>query len=301
AHKQRPTRKIIGTENTHDLNQWLAMRDNPEYSGQFIWIGVDYLGESSTWPNYAYGKGLLDRTAMPRPVGYQRQSWWSDKPMAYIARRVAPSAASPTDPGYEIAEQKRTQTLFSDWTPQDRSRHEENVEIYSNCDEVELFLNGRSLGSKLKPPDDSPRNWRVSFEPGTIRAVGKNGGKAVAEFALRTAGRPARIILSADRSRITNDWNDVAFVTATVVDADGVVVPNADDLIDFEASGAGFIAAVDSADNADHDPFQSVRRKAFQGTCLAYIKASKPSGNIKINARAAGLADNSVTIFVRSN
>jgi beta-galactosidase len=105
------------TENTHDLNQWLALRDHPEYSGQFIWVGVDYLGESAAWPNYAYGKGLLDRTGMPRPVGYQRQSWWSDKPMVYIARRVAPATASPTDPGYEVAEQKRTQTLFGDWTP----------------------------------------------------------------------------------------------------------------------------------------------------------------------------------------
>ena len=90
AYKQKPTRKILGTENTNDLNQWIAMRDNPEYSGQFIWVGVDYLGESAAWPNYAFGKGLLDRTATPRPVGYQRQSWWGGKPMVYIARRVAP-------------------------------------------------------------------------------------------------------------------------------------------------------------------------------------------------------------------
>ncbi|MGH7783942.1 MAG: glycoside hydrolase family 2 protein, partial [Candidatus Binatia bacterium] len=170
AHKQRPTRKIIGTENTHDLNQWLAMRDNPEYSGQFIWVGVDYLGESTAWPNYAYGKGLLDRTATPRPVGYQRQSWWSDKPMVYMARRVAPPVSSPTDPGYEVAEQKRTQTLFGDWTPKNHTAHEENVEVYSNCEEVELFLNGKSLGSKPKPADDSPRNWHVGFESGTIEA-----------------------------------------------------------------------------------------------------------------------------------
>jgi len=298
AHKQKPTRKIVGTENTHDLVQWLALRDNPEYSGQFIWVGVDYLGESAAWPNYAYGKGLLDRTAKPRPVGYQRQSWWSDKPMVYIARRVAPATASPTDPGYEVAEQKRTQTLFGDWTPKNLGAHQENAEIYSNCDEVELFLNGKSLGSKQKNADDSPRNWKVGFEAGTIKAVGKNGGKAVAEFELKTAGKPAKIILSTDKTGITNDWNDVVFVTAMVVDDKGVVVPNANDLIVFEATGAGDIVAVDSADNADHDPFQAKQRKAFQGTCEALIKAKGNSGMISVIAKAGGLGSNKVSIRI---
>ncbi len=300
AHKQKPTRKIVGTENTHDLGQWVAMRDNPEYSGQFIWVGVDYLGESAAWPNYAYGKGLLDRLAMPRPVGYQRQSWWSDKPMVYIARRVAPATASPTDPGYEVAEQRRTQTLYGDWTPGKQNAHEENVEIYSNCEEVELFLNGKSLGSKSKPADDRPRNWKVSFEAGTIKAIGKNGGKQMAEFELKTAGKPERIMLSADKARITNDWNDVVFVTATVVDANGIVVPNASDLIEFIATGPGVIAAVDSADNADHDPFQATKRKAFQGLCDALIKANGKSGTITISAKSGGLVSNKLTIVASS-
>lgn len=298
AYKQKPTRKIVGTENTHDLNQWLAFRDHPEYSGQFIWVGVDYLGESAAWPNYAYGKGLLDRTAMPRPVGFQRQSWWSDKPMVYIARRVAPTTASPTDPGWEVAEQRRTQTLFSDWTPKNLGPHEENAEVYSNCDEVELFLNGRSLGSKPKNRDDSPRNWNVQFEAGTIKAVGKNGGRIVAEFELRTAGKPARIILSSDKTKIANDWNDVAYVSATVVDANGVLVPSAGDRISFEAAGSGIIAAVDSADNADHDPFQAKHRRAFQGVCFALIKANKSAGPITVTASAPGLAGSKITIGV---
>lgn len=290
--------RSLGTETTHDLNQWLAMRDNPEYSGQFIWVGVDYLGESAAWPNYAYGKGLLDRTAMPRPVGYQRQSWWSSKPMVYMARRVAPQQASPTDPGYEVAEQKRTQTLFGDWTPKNLAAHEENVEVYSNCEEVELFLNGRSLGSKPKPADDSPRNWKVAFETGKIKAVGRNGGKAAAEFELKLAGKPANILLTASKTKIANDWNDVVVVTATVVDANGVVVPYANDLIDFEATGSGLVAAVDSADNADHDPFQAMRRKAFQGTCVALIKANKSTGMISVKAASGVLKSNLIKLTV---
>ena len=296
AYKQKPTRKILGTENTHDLNQWLALRDNREYSGQFIWVGIDYLGESAAWPNYAYGKGLLDRTALRRPVGYQRQSWWSSAPMVYAARRVAPAQASPTDPGYEVAEQRRTQTLFGDWTPKNLAAHEENVEVYSNCGEVELFLNGRSLGSKPKPADDSPRNWKVAFETGTLKAVGSNGGKPVAEFELKTAGKPASILLTASKQRVADDWNDVVVVTATVVDEKGIVVPSSSDMIDFEVSGPGVIVAVDSGDNADHDPFQATQRKAFQGRCIAYVKASKSSGLITVSASSGVLKSDKVRL-----
>ena len=216
--------------------------------------------------------------------------------MVYIARRVASATASPTDPGYEVAEQRRTQTLYGDWTPRNLNSHEENVEIYSNCEEVELFLNGKSLGSKPKPADDRPRNWKVNFEAGTIKAIGKNGGKQAAEFELKTAGKPARIVLTADKAKITNDWNDVVFVTAKVVDANGVVVPNANDLIEFAATGAGAIVAVDSADNADHDPFQATKRKAFQGTCVALIKAAKGNGSITISAQSGDLKGGVITI-----
>ena len=298
AYKQNPKRKILGTENTHDLNQWLALRDNPEYSGQFIWVGVDYLGESAAWPNYAYGKGLLDRTATPRPIGYQRQSWWSSTPMVYMARRVAPATTSPTDPGYEVAEQRRTQTLFSDWTPKNLAEHEENVEVYSNCDEVELFLNGRSLGPKPKNADDSPRNWKVNFEPGKLRGLCKNSGKMVTGHALRTAGKPARIILVPNKEAIENDWNDVVYVTARVADAKGVVVPDANQYIEFSVTGSGVIAAVDSGDNADHDPFQATKRKAFQGSCVAVVRANKDVGSITVTARSGQLAAGTTRLMI---
>ncbi len=299
AHKQKPSRKILGTENTNDLAQWLAMRDNPEYAGQFIWVGIDYLGETQKFPNYAFGKGWLDRTATPRPIAFQRQSWWTTKPMVYITRRVAPAEKSATDPGYEIAEQKRTQTLFSDWTPRNLEKHEENIEIYSNCEIVELFLNGKSLGEKPKPENDSARNWNVGFETGTIKAVGKNGGKIVAEYELKTAGKPAKILLSADKSNFSNDWNDVVFVKAEVVDANGVIVPNADNLLDFNASGAGSIVAVDSGDNTDTAKFQDTKRKTFQGIVFAYLKANKNNGKIVVSAQSGNLKSNSITLNVK--
>lgn len=296
AHKQNPARKILGTENTHDINQWVAMRDNPEYSGQFIWVGVDYLGESRAWPTYAYDKGLLDRTATPRPGGFQRQSWWSDKPMVYLSRRVALDARPLTDPGYNAIEAARTQVLFPDWNPRNLSAHDENVEVYSNCEEVELFLNGKSLGRKPVPRDASSLNWTVAFETGAIKGVGYKAGKAVSEFVLRTAGPPAKIVLSVDQTRLANNWDAVSFVTALVVDKNGVIVPDANQMIDFAISGNGFIAAVDSGDNNDHDPFQTTRRRAFQGRVFALVKANRDSGKITIKAAAGGLKSNSVSI-----
>jgi len=317
AWKQKPTRKIIGTENDRSsLDQWLAMRDHPELSGEFVWAGVDYLGEARSWPNYGFSYGMLDRTAYKRPLAWQRQSWWSDTPMVYLARRTAPNTAAPTDPGYDPNEQKRTQVVFGDWTPKNLDPHPENVEVYSNCDEVELFLNGKSLGSKPKDPNDRPRNWTVTFEPGTIKAacvssstvslqrparrkgIANDKTSQLPSFELKTAGPPAKVLLTVDKTRLTNDWNDVVFVTATVLDAHGVPVPDAENMIRFDAKGAGFIAAVDSADNTDHYPFQAHQRKAYQGRCVAYIKTNRASGTITVTASADGLQSNKVSIAV---
>jgi len=299
AHKQKPTRKIVGTENTHERNAWLPMRDNPEYAGQFIWAGIDYLGESPAWPNISYNFGLLERTGTVRPLGYQRASWWADKPMVYAARRVAPTPLAPTDPGYSPVPDRRPQVLFPDWTPRNLSAHEENVEVYSNCDEVELFLNGVSLGKQSRPADDSPRIWKVQYAPGTLQAVGRNKTRQVATYELRTAGTPAKIILTPDRNSLSATWDDVIHVTATVVDANGVLIPTASDLITFNVTGPGAIAAVDSGNNTSHEPFQSSERRAYQGRCFAMIKATA-KGRITLTASAPSLKVSSLTLNARN-
>jgi beta-galactosidase len=296
AHQQKPSRKILGTENRHESTVWIAMRDNAPYAGQFLWTGIDYLGESPRWPTMSHNSGLLDLTGTTRPVGFQRQSWWSDQPMVFITRRIAPTALSPTDPGYEPDLQRRQQVLFADWTPADANSHDENVEVYSNCEQVELFLNGKSLGEKARPVDDSPRNWTVPFAPGTLKAVGKNNGRAAAVYELRTAGKPAKILLAADRNRLEPIWDDVAYISATVVDENGVLVPNAADLIAFKTSGDGVVAAVESGDNSSHEPFQASERRAYQGRCFAILKATRTPGRITIEASASGLKSNSITI-----
>ncbi len=160
AHAAKPSRKIIGTENGPTLQAWAAVRDNPAYSGQFIWAGVDYLGESRRWPAPGNPSGLLDKTDQPRTVALQRQSWWTDQPMVRIAHDEG-AVATGNLPG----EPQRRVRWFCDWTPADSSPHRENVLVFSNCQSVELFLNGKSLGSQPRRADDSPRSWRVDYAP----------------------------------------------------------------------------------------------------------------------------------------
>jgi beta-galactosidase len=342
AHADKPTRKIIGTENTHDRNQWVAMRDHPEYSGQFLWSGIDYLGEAGRWPGIGAGSGLLLTTSLPRARAYERQSWWADpatQPMVRIARRVQAGYRAPTDPGYgspTSSNQAATtpnapldpttrfgQPLLLDWTPKDQSPHTENIEIYTNAEEVELFLNDRSLGTQKLHPDATPITYEIPFEPGTIKAVARTNGKIVAEDTLRTAGKPANIVLSrnldaagltqqkllsADTGAsgtplgyfLTPDWNDVAYITATLIDGNGTVIPDSETRIHFSTGGPARIIAVDNGNLLDHDPFQAPTpekdRKLYDGNAIAILRATAPTGNITITATAEGIPPATLTL-----
>jgi beta-galactosidase len=220
-----------------------------------------------------------------------------------MVRRVAASDVLPEDPGWG-GEERHTQVQFADWMPRNLDAHDENVEVYSNCDEVELFLNGKSLGAKTINKDASPRVWKVAFEAGKIEALARNGSIAVASDELRTAGKAAKIILTTDKKQLASGWDSVAFVKATVVDADGVTVPRAKDLIRFSIAGLGVIAAVDNADNMSIEPFQASERSAYQGVCFAMVKQHGPVGakksaegkKIVLTAQAEGLESGTVEI-----
>ncbi|MGD1029577.1 MAG: glycoside hydrolase family 2 TIM barrel-domain containing protein [Opitutaceae bacterium] len=299
AHAAKPSRIIIGTENHQDRSGWLALRDNAPYSGQFLWSGIDYLGESRAWPLVSSSSGLIDRTGYPHPQAYEWQSWWSGQPVVHIVRRVQAAAPRVADPGYTPApanNRLRTPEVFVDWTPDNTAAHDENVEVYSNAERVELFLNGQSLGTQPLPSDASPRTWRVAYAAGSLKAVASNHGQVVATDELRTAGRPAKIMLDSDRAALAPTFDAVATVTVTVTDANGVAVPNAKDLIGFQVTGPGVIAAVDSGDHESHESFQSAERRAYQGRCVAFVKASAASGHITLSASAPGLESASVGI-----
>ncbi len=299
AHTQKPTRKIIGTENGPDRAVWLAMRDNAAYSGQFLWTGIDYLGEAGEaggWPTFANGSGLLDRTGYPRARGYERESWWLEAPNVHVARRVAPGEKLNVDPGYEAAPKRFQQTVYPDWTPADTAPHDENVEVYTDCEEVELRLNGTSLGRQKLHADASPLQWKVAYAPGTLTAVGYNSGVEAGRDELRTAGKAVSVELTAERTIVTSAWNDVVFVVATLRDANGTLVPESGTQLQFSLSGPGVIVAVDNANNADHDPFQATARKTFQGRAVALVRATANDGLIQVGVSSSGLIAGSAKI-----
>jgi beta-galactosidase len=229
-----------------------------------------------------------------KPMAFERQSWWSDKAMVHITRRVAPQARPETDPGYEPT-RRITQVLFDDWTSADPQPHAENVEVYSNCAEVELSLNGKSLGTKPLNRDAAPRLWQVAYEPGALAAQCSGGGP---RHELRTAGAPTKIVLTADRATTGTAWDDVVYVTAQVVDANGVQVPTAAPKITFTAAGPAAILATDNSENASHEPFQSNSRTAWEGQCLAILRATAV-GRITVTAAAPGLTGPPLTITAR--
>jgi beta-galactosidase len=322
AHAQKPSRKIIGTENTHDRNQWVAMRDHPEYSGQFLWSGIDYLGESRTWPTIGSGSGLLLSTALPHGRAFERQSWWSTTPMVAILRRVAVVRPAPIDPGYANATSTNqaaapanpgaapgagpaadptvrfSEPLQADWTPKETSPHTETIEVYTNAEEVELFLNGKSLGTQKLHPDASAIVFKVPFEPGSMKAVARNQGKIVATDELKTAGKPAKIVFTADApgTPLTPDWNDVRYVTATLVDEVGTRIPDSSTVIHFSIRGPASIIAVDNGNMMDHDPFEATQRKLYNGNALALLRATGTSGRVTVTASADGIPSASLTL-----
>jgi beta-galactosidase len=298
AWKTKPTWKILGTEQRQDSQTWVHARDNPEHAGQFIWAGIDYLGEARAWPLVASGSGLIDRTAIPRGRAYERQSWWSDQPVVRLARRITPTTGTSVPVNDVTISRVFTNTL--DWTPADTSPHDEKVLVFSNCEEVELFLNDRSLGSKPLPANAEPREWTVAYAPGKLRAVGTNHGVVVATDEMRTAGPATRLVLAADAGSLAQGWDHVARVTVTVVDADGTCVPGAFHLVKFTLTGPGIIAAVDNGDNAGHESFQGTQRHAYQGRCVAYLRATATAGAITLTALADGLTSGSVTLNASS-
>lgn len=307
ANKQNPARKIVGTENTHNASNWTPVRDYPAYSGMFIWTGVDYLGEALRWPNIMQHFGLLDRVGEVKISGLQRQSWWAETPVVNIVRNADPSAAGPptddpmTNPqflpppppppgatGPAAAAARRPATvLFADWTPENLGPHGETIEVYSNCQSVEAFLNGKSLGAKPINQDATPRRWTVTYKPGEVRAVCRDRG-VTASASLKTAGAPVAIALSADKTAVGSTFDDIAFVRARVVDAKGVTVPGATQNLQFKVSGPGQFVAADAGSIDDHTPFQSPERKPVWGGASFLVRGAG-AGPFTVEVSAEGL------------
>lgn len=253
---------------THEQG-WKAVKNAPFLSGLYVWAGFDFLGEPVpySWPARSSYYGIIDLAGFPKDVYYLYQSEWTNKPVLH---------------------------LFPHWN----WKPGQIVDVwayYSGADEVELYLNGKSLGVKKKIGDDLHIAWKVPFQPGTLKAVSRLQGKPVLIREIKTAGKPAKIQLTADRKVIKADGKDLSFVTVKITDDAGNLVPDADHLVNFTMKGRGFIAGVDNGYQASMEPFKANFRKAYNGLCLAII-GSTEKGAIVVEATASGLLPNAISI-----
>ncbi len=288
--RKHPGWKIISTEDFINRKAWVTVRGSPALAGQFVWCAFDYLGESAGWPEICFDYGLFDRTGQPYAWARERESYWSEKPMVQLVRREKDLI-----PRHGV---KGVTGRFADWTPHYPDYKTARILIFGNCQEVELFLNGKSLGTHPFAPDATPVALEFPFEPGSIIAQGKNNGQVVCREELRTAGKPSRLDLSPDRTSLSPNWEDAASIVIRVVDKNGAQLPMADDLISFSITGPGKIVGVDSGDLSTHESFQAPSHRAFNGQCLAIIQATADSGEIIFTASASGLTSASITLPV---
>jgi beta-galactosidase len=262
-----------------DVEQlWKFVSTYNYVAGDFMWTGIDHLGEAR-WPMKGSSTGVIDTCGFRKDGFYFYQSQWTDKPVLHV---------------------------FPHWNWKGKEGQIIPVTCFTNCDTVELFLNGRSLGVKgyafprlgmegrwgnlpdrakvLRTTGDLHLSWDVPYEPGALKANGTKDGKIVATSEIFTTGQPASIALSSDRESVGTAQCEVAHVTVHILDDKGRVVPTADNEVTFEIEGAGSLLGTDNGDPASHEDYKSNRRKAFNGLCLAIVKSNGKAGQIQVRA-----------------
>ncbi|MBN2182591.1 MAG: DUF4982 domain-containing protein [Sedimentisphaerales bacterium] len=283
-HKNYPERFIFGSENGDQYNAWAVVRDNDYVAGQFLWTGIDYLGEAGRWPNTANSTGLLDLCGFKKPLAWFRQSLWSDEPMVYIF--VSGGRGS-----------RRGMRGAEHWNWPENSSV--TVLCYTNCPEVSLILNDKPIGTQqYSQARDGMLRWNVPYEPGLLKATGNRDGKAVCEYVLQTAGPASQIELLSDVTRIHADGKDIAHIEFGIVDDKGVIVPDAEHEVSFELDGPGNIIGIGNGNINSIDDYKDNKHKAYNGRGLAILQAGPDSGKISIKAGAEGLKQSTLEIEV---
>jgi beta-galactosidase len=264
-----PVRAYMSSYTNGAEGSWRPYAERPYMAGAFVWTGFDYRGEPTPydWPCLSSHFGIMDTCGFPKDDYWYYQSWWGDKPMIHLAPH---------------------------WNWAHRPGADIEVRCYSNCDRVELFLNGKGQGAKDMPAN-SHLEWKVKWEPGTLSAKGTKAGQEVSAQ-VETAGLPAAIKLSPDRAKINADGEDVSLITVSVVDAQGRVVPTAGDDVTFAVSPNARVLGVGNGDPSDLGPDKAAHRRAFNGLCLALVQSTREAGAIKLTATAPDLSPATVTI-----
>ncbi|HEV2331330.1 MAG TPA: glycoside hydrolase family 2 TIM barrel-domain containing protein [Verrucomicrobiae bacterium] len=306
VHRRYPQKPLFGSEDTNEKTtrgeyaddretgmrsaynlsdkNWLDVVNRPFMCGSFTWTGIDYKGEPNPygWPDVSNNTGLMDCCGFPKDKYYYFESCWSDKPMVHVV------PASWNWPG------KEGQNI--------------RVLAFSNTKQVELFLNGKSLGKKEVPHDDYVQ-WEVPYQPGQLTAkayspestvpIPQSDEEPIATDTVETTGTPATIQLSPERTTLQANAEDAVVVPVSILDAQGRVVPDSGNRVTFQLNGPGEILGVSNGDPADHDTDKSNQRNSFHGHCIVVIEAGAQPGTIQLTASSPRLNSGTMSFEVK--
>ncbi|WP_348525034.1 sugar-binding domain-containing protein [Parabacteroides sp. PM6-13] len=275
-------------------NPWYDVVKNDFIFGQFLWTGIDYFGESSGWPSKGWPTGLFDICMFEKPSASFHRSVWNDQPMVSIA---VVDQSLDIDPGKD---HWAWPYLASHWNFPQYKGHIILIQTVSNCQEVEVKINGNSMGKrKVADYDNNTIPWHVPYAAGTIEAISYNNGNEAARHELKTSGAPHRIVLSPDRSSVKADGQDVSHITVTIVDKEGIPVPNQDIPITIKVTGNGKLIGLDSGDLRNNTPYKTATRTTYFGKALALIQASRTPGEITVEATGKDMPISTTVIFCK--
>ncbi|HYJ62970.1 MAG TPA: glycoside hydrolase family 2 TIM barrel-domain containing protein, partial [Parafilimonas sp.] len=300
-HKRKPARIMVATESfaLKAFDYWMGVLDNPWVIGDFVWTGFDYIGESSIgWLGYMPDKkyypwnlaycGDIDICGWKRPQSFYRDALWKEDQLSIFVKPPKPSF--PINPKKEAWSLWNWDDVVASWNWNGYEDSTLEVNIYSSCDEVELFLNNKSLGKKSTNRSTKfMAVYNVIYKAGELKAIGYSNGKQVNTSVLKTADAPTQIKLTADRNTINADGEDLSYVTVELLDTNGIRDTKAENLIHFTIEGEGTIAGVGNANPISVESYQLPQRKAWQGRCMVVIKSTHNAGKIILKASGENL------------
>jgi beta-galactosidase len=286
--------------------EFKGLDEFPFTAGEFVWTGFDYLGEPTP-----YGGDSTTLLNFTDPAQQARMA----QELKELAKIKVPSRSSyfgiidlagfKKDRFYIYQARWRPELpmahILPHWNWPERVGQVTPVHVYTSGDEAELFLNGKSLGRKKRGNFEYRLRWDdVKYEPGELKVIAHKNGQRWAEDLMKTTGPAAKLLLQSDRAAVKADGHDLSFVTVTVADQKGLLVPRSHNLVHFAVSGPGEIVAVDNGDATSFEPFQAMQRKAYNGLCLVVIRteAGQP-GAIKLKAEADGLTGAQIIVASR--
>ncbi|KRB59793.1 sugar-binding domain-containing protein [Flavobacterium sp. Root186] len=285
-HEKYPNRVIFGSENVHDMDPWLAVKNNKHIFGQFLWTGIDYLGESGRWPSRGFYSGLIDFAGVIKPRGYFRQSLWSDKPMAYIGT-------------YPLKNEKDiSKDAWAIWNYKDGEKI--RVVCYTNAAKARLELNGKVVG-ETKPYDEKTgiMYWDIPFASGKLEVIGlSKDDKEVSRYSITTTQQPVELTIADKNITISKD-KGVAKIMVQVKDQNGLPVMLSDNEVTCTISGPGTLLGLEAGNNSDMTDYTDNVQRVFHGHIAAYIQTTGETQPIKVTFTSQWLKPIEVTINVK--